>query len=65
MNWIDSHNRVDEGITVGSYRINRLFFADDLVLLGSSNPGVGNLRSAGRTRLAKQNHPARSPFAKS
>jgi len=36
MNWIDSHSRVDEGVTVGSYRINRLLFADGLVLLASS-----------------------------
>jgi len=35
MDWIDSHSRVDEGVTVGSYRINRLYFADDLVLLAS------------------------------
>ena len=35
MNWIDSHSRVDEGVTVGSYRINRLLVADDLVLLAS------------------------------
>ena len=35
MNWIDSHSRVDEGVTVGSCRINRLLFADELVLLAS------------------------------
>ena len=34
MNWIESH-RVNEGVTVGSCRINRLLFADDLVLLAS------------------------------
>jgi len=31
----DSHTWVDEGATVGSCRINRLLFADDLVLLAS------------------------------
>jgi len=36
MNWIDCHCRVDEGVTVGSCRINRLLFADDFVLLASS-----------------------------
>ena len=33
MNWIDSHNRVEEGVTGGSCSINRLLFIDDLVLL--------------------------------
>jgi len=33
MNWIDSHCQVNEGVTVGSCRINRLLFVDDLVLL--------------------------------
>ena len=33
MNWIDSHSWVDKGVPVGSYRINCLLFADDLVLL--------------------------------
>ena len=37
---IDSHSRVDEGVTVGSCRINRLLFADDLVLLASSRQGL-------------------------
>jgi len=32
MNWIDSHSRVDWSVTVRSCRINRLLFADDLVL---------------------------------
>ena len=27
-----------------------------------STAGVGNLRPAGRIQIAKQNHPARSPF---
>ena len=36
MNWIDSYSRVDKSVTAGSCRINRLLFADDLVLLASS-----------------------------
>jgi len=40
MHWIDSHSRVDEGVTVGSCRINRLLFAEDLVLLASSQQGL-------------------------
>ena len=32
MNWIDSHRRVDEGVTFGNCRMNRLLFADELVL---------------------------------
>jgi len=36
MNWIESHSRIDEGVTVGSCRKNRLLFADDLVLLACS-----------------------------
>jgi len=32
MNWIDSHRRVDEVVTVGSCRMNRLLFADELFL---------------------------------
>jgi len=31
MNLIDSHRRVDEGVTVENYRMNRLRFADELV----------------------------------
>ena len=37
MNWIvDSHSRVDEGVTAWSCWINRLLYAYDLVLLASS-----------------------------
>jgi len=32
MNWIDNHRHVDEGFNVGNCRMNRLFFADELVL---------------------------------
>ena len=40
MNLIDSNCRVDEGVTVGSFRINRLLFADEFVLLASSEQGL-------------------------
>jgi len=40
MNWTDSHSHVDEGVTVGSCKINHLLLADDLVLLASSQPGL-------------------------
>ena len=32
MNWIDSHKRIDEGVTVGNCKMNRLLFAHELVL---------------------------------
>ena len=34
MNWIDSHRRVDKGVTVGNCRMNRLVCAGKLVLHG-------------------------------
>jgi len=40
MNCIDSHSRVEVGVTAGSCRINHLVFADDLVLLASSQQGL-------------------------
>jgi len=40
MNWTDTHSRVDEGVGVGSCRINRLLFADNLVLLASSQQSL-------------------------
>jgi len=40
MNWIDSHSRVEEGVTSVSCRMNRLRFADGLVLLASSQQGL-------------------------
>ena len=40
MTWIDTHSRVDGGVTVGACRINRLLFADDLVLLTSSQQSL-------------------------
>jgi len=40
MNWMDSHSRVDQGVTVGIYRINRLLLADDLVLFASCDEGL-------------------------
>ena len=43
MNWIDMRSRVGSGISIGGCRIGRLIFADDMVLLGSSE---GDLRNA-------------------
>jgi len=40
MNWIDSHRRVDEGVTVGNCRENRFLFADELVLLFADEAGT-------------------------
>jgi len=37
---MDSYNRVDEGDSVGSYRINRLRVSGDLALLESSQEGL-------------------------
>jgi len=37
---IESYSRTDEGVTVGSCKINRLIFADDLVLLAPSQQGL-------------------------
>jgi len=37
MNWIDSHTRVDEGITVERCGIDRLLFAGDSVPLAYSD----------------------------
>jgi len=41
-NWIDSHSRVDEVVKVGSCRINCLLFAENLVLLASSQMSFQN-----------------------
>ena len=40
MNWIDRYARVDEGVAIESYRIDRLFFEIDLVLLESFEQGL-------------------------
>jgi len=32
MNWIDSRKRIDKGVTGGNCKMNRLLFADELVL---------------------------------
>jgi len=45
MNWIDSHSRVDEGLTVRRRRINRLLFAYDLVLVACSQHSSAWTRS--------------------
>jgi len=36
MNWTDSHSRVNDGVTVGSCKINCLLLANYFVLLASS-----------------------------
>ena len=40
MNWIDKCNQVDGCATIGNYKISRLLFADDLVLLFSTEFGL-------------------------
>ena len=40
MNWIDKRNQADECATIGNCKISRLLFADDLVLLSSTESGL-------------------------
>ena len=40
MNWIDKCNQTDECATIGNCKISRLLFADDLVLLSSTESGL-------------------------
>ena len=40
MNWIDKLSRTDGCVTIGNNKISRLLFADDLVLLASSESGL-------------------------
>ena len=40
MNWMDKLSRTDECVTIGRCKICRLLFADDLVLLVSSESGL-------------------------
>ena len=40
MNWIDKCSQVDECATIGNCKISRPLFADDLVLLVSTEPGL-------------------------
>ena len=42
MNWIDKLSQIDEGVTIGRCKISRLLFADDVVLLASSESGLQN-----------------------
>ena len=43
MNWIDSRSRVDEDVIVRSWSINRLLFADDLILLAQGFRNCHNI----------------------
>ena len=40
MNWIDKYSQADECATIGKCKISRLLFADDLVLLSSTESGL-------------------------
>ena len=40
MNWIDKCSQADECATIGNYKISHLLFADDLVLLSSTESGL-------------------------
>ena len=40
MNWMDKLSQTDECVTIGRCKISRLLFADDLVLLASSEFGL-------------------------
>ena len=40
MNWIDKYSQADECATIGNRKISRLLFADDLVLLSSTESGL-------------------------
>ena len=40
MNWIDKYCQADECATIGNCKISRLLFADDLVLLSSTESGL-------------------------
>ena len=40
MNWIDKRNQTNECVRIGSFKISRLLFADDLVLLADSESGL-------------------------
>ena len=39
MNWIDKYTQADECATIGNCKISRLLYADDLVLLSSTESG--------------------------
>ena len=45
MNWMDKLSRTDEFVTIGRSKISRLLFADDLVLLASSESGLQHARA--------------------
>jgi len=63
MDWLDSYNRIDEGATVESRRINHLLFSDDLLLLASSEQDLQHalcrfpLRATRRYLILAQERP--------
>ena len=40
MNWIDRRSQTSECVKIGSFKISRLLFADNLVLLADSESGI-------------------------
>ena len=44
MNWIDKCSQADERATIGNCNISRLLFADDLVLLSSTESGLQGIK---------------------
>jgi len=40
MNWIDKRSQTNKCAMIGNCKINRLLFADDLVLLSSTESGL-------------------------
>ena len=40
MNWMDKLSQTDECVTIGKCKISQLLFADDLVVLASSESGL-------------------------
>jgi len=56
MNWIASHRRFDEGVTVGNCRMNRLLFADELVQHAGSSARIRSVFCCVRPRRNNNQH---------
>jgi len=54
VNVIDSYSQVNKGVTVGSCRVNRLLFANDLLLLLSSDQGLQHALIGSQLRATKR-----------